>query len=287
MQGQPILLAVTASLCFAGSTFLSKLLGSGFYGTALHPLQVAHSRFAFGLLTAMLLFLASRRHVIRPHWRLHLLRSTLGWIGIAILFTGVIYIPASDAVALTFLNPIFAMMLAVLILHERVGKHRWTAAIIAFCGGVLLIRPEAAGINPVALLCLGGAALIGLEIVVIKMLSLREDVFQILLINNAIAATVATIPLFFTFEMPNAAQWGALAAVGVVMVTGQMLFLFAMRSSDASLVAPFIYATLIFVMLFDFGVLGVVPDLISLAGAGIIISCGSYIAIREHRQGTS
>ena len=287
MQGQPILLAVTASLCFAGSTFLSKLLGSGFYGDALHPLQVAHSRFAFGLLTAMLLFLASRRHVVRPHWRLHLLRSTLGWLGIAILFTGVIYIPASDAVALTFLNPIFAMMLAVLILHERVGKHRWTAAIIAFCGGVLLIRPEAAGMNPVALLCLGGAALIGLEIVVIKMLSLREDVFQILLINNAIAATVATIPLFFTFEMPNAAQWGALAAVGVVMVTGQMLFLFAMRSSDASLVAPFIYATLIFVMLFDFGVLGVVPDLISLAGATIIICCGSYIAIREHRQGTS
>jgi len=57
--------------------------------------------------------------------------------------------------------------------------------------------------------------------------------------------------------------------------------------SDASLVAPFIYATLIFVMLFDFGVLVVVPDLISLAGAGVIITCGSYIAIREHRQGTS
>ena len=80
---------------------------------------------------------------------------------------------------------------------------------------------------------------------------------------------------------------GSLVTVGVAMVTGQMLFLFAMRSSDASLVAPFIYATLIFVMLFDFGVLGVVPDLISLAGAGVIITCSSYIAIREHRQGTS
>ncbi|MGB1177240.1 MAG: EamA family transporter, partial [Candidatus Puniceispirillaceae bacterium] len=79
----------------------------------------------------------------------------------------------------------------------------------------------------------------------------------------------------------------ALAAVGGVMVTGQMLFLFAMRSSDASLVAPFIYATLIFVMLFDFGVLGVVPDFVSLAGTGIIIAGGSYIAIREQRQTTS
>ena len=58
------------------------------------------------------------------------------------------------------------------------------------------------------------------------------------------------------------------------------------RSSEAGLVAPFIYATLIFMMLFDFGVLGVVPDLISLAGAGVIITCGSYIAIREHLQDT-
>ena len=72
---------------------------------------------------------------------------------------------------------------------------------------------------------------------------------------------------------------GSLVTVGVAMVTGQMLFLFALRSREAGLVAPFIYATLIFVMLFDFRVLGVVPDLISLAGAGVIITCCSYIAI--------
>ena len=75
-----------------------------------------------------------------------------------------------------------------------------------------------------------------------------------------------------------------LMAVGVVMVTGQTLFLYAMRAGEASLIAPFIYATLVFVMLLDLLVLGVVPDAISLAGAGIILSCGVYIGIREHWQ---
>ena len=117
------------------------------------------------------------------------------------------------------------------------------------------------------------------------MLASREDVFQILLVNNAIAAILASLPLFFVFDMPSATQWVGLAAVGVVMVTGQMLFLFAMRTSNASLIAPFIYATLIFVMLFDFAVLRVVPDVISLIGACIIITCGSYIAWREYRMG--
>ena len=284
MLRHPILLAITASLFFAGSTFLSKLLGTGVFGDALHPLQVTHSRFAFGLVAALVLVLANRRRIVRPHYRLHVLRSALGWLGVGILFTGVVYIPASDAVALTFLNPIFAMIFAVLILQERVGRHRWAAALGAFVGGILLIRPEAAGINLIALMCIGGAAIIGFEIIIIKMLASREDVFQILMVNNAIAAILASLPLFFVFDMPSATQWVGLAAVGVVMVTGQMLFLFAMRTSNASLIAPFIYATLIFVMMFDFAVLRVVPDVISLAGAGIIITCGSYIAWREYRM---
>ena len=75
---------------------------------------------------------------------------------------------------------------------------------------VLLIRPEVARISPVALLCLGGAAVMGLEIVIIKMLSSREDVFQILLINNAIAAIVATAPCFHLRDAECRAMWGRL-----------------------------------------------------------------------------
>ena len=95
---------------------------------------------------------------------------------------------------------------------------------------------------------------------------------------------VASLPLFWVFTMPTTAQWMGLMAVGVVMVTGQTLFLFAMREGEASLIAPFIYATLVFVVLLDMIVLGVVPDAVSLAGAGIILSCGVYIGFREHRQ---
>ena len=57
-----------------------------------------------------------------------------------------------------------------------------------------------------------------------------------------------------------------------------------MPCGQASLIAPFIYATLVFVVLLDLIVLGVVPDGVSLAGAGIILSCGVYIGFREHRQ---
>ena len=278
----PILLAVLASFFFASSTFLSKLLGSGEWGDPLNPLQIAHARFAFGLMTALALAVFVDLRLTRPNLKLHVLRSACGWTGIAILFTGVLYIPASDAVALTFLNPIFAMVFAVKILMERIDKQRWWAAAIALFGGILLIRPEANGLNPIALLCIFGAIIIGVEIVVIKLLTLREGVFQILVINNAIAVLLASIPLIFVFMMPTASQWLALTVVGVTMVIGQLLFLLAMKAVDASLVSPFIYSTLIFVGTLDYFILDVQPDAISLFGGALIIASGSYIALREN-----
>ena len=144
MNIRALLLAIAASLFFAGSTFTSKLLGSGYFGDPVHPLQVTHSRFAFGLMTALVLFLVMRRRLtnIGANLHLHALRSTLGWIGVGIMFAGVIYIPASDAVALTFLNPIFAMIFATFLLKECVGRHRWSAAALSFVGTLLLVRPE-------------------------------------------------------------------------------------------------------------------------------------------------
>ncbi len=280
----PILLAVLASFFFASSTFLSKLLGNGEWGDPLNPLQIAHARFAFGLMTALALAVFVSPRLTRPHFKLHVLRSACGWTGIAILFTGVLYIPASDAVALTFLNPIFAMVFAVKILMERIDNQRWWAAAIALFGGILLIRPEANGLNPIALLCIFGAIIIGVEIVVIKLLTLREGVFQILVINNAIAVLLASIPLVFVFMMPTASQWLALTAVGVTMVIGQLLFLFAMKAVDASIVSPFIYSTLIFIGMLDYFILDVQPDAISLFGGALIIASGSYIALRENSK---
>ena len=280
----PILLAVLASFFFASSTFLSKLLGSGEWGDPLNPLQIAHARFAFGLMTALALAVFVDLRLTRPNLKLHVLRSACGWTGIAILFTGVLYIPASDAVALTFLNPIFAMFFAVKTLMERIDNQRWWAAAIALFGGILLIRPEANGLNPIELLCIFGAIIIGVEIVVIKLLTLREGVFQILVINNAIAVLLASIPLMFVFMMPTASQWLALTAVGVTMVIGQLLFLFAMKAVDASLVSPFIYSTLIFIGTLDYFILDVQPDAISLLGGALIIASGGYIALRENSK---
>jgi len=53
----PIIFVLLASFFFASSTFVAKMAGVGFFGSPIHPLQVTHSRFVFGLITVLIMFL--------------------------------------------------------------------------------------------------------------------------------------------------------------------------------------------------------------------------------------
>jgi drug/metabolite transporter (DMT)-like permease len=68
------------------------------------------------------------------------------------------------------------------------------------------------------------------------------------------------------------------------MACAQACFVNGMARGDASFVAPFSYATLIFAALYDFMGFNVVPDSITLLGAGIILAGAAILAWREGRQ---
>ncbi len=272
------MLAATAFI--AGTTLLAKLAGA----SGLHPLQISQGRFLFGLLAFSSAALVLRPKITRPAMRLHLARSLAGWGGVTLMFAAVQFIPLSDATAITFLNPVFAMVLAILFLAEKVGPWRWIAAGFAFAGALVLIRPGPGTFQPGALVALAAAAVMGIEITILKFLSGREKPLQILLINNALGALIASLAALFVWQWPTPAQWATLAALGVTMAGAQSLYIQAMRRADASFVMPFSYATLIFAALYDLAVFDVVPDRLSALGAGIILAGGLLLAWREGRR---
>ena len=197
------------------------------------------------------------------------------------MFAAVAYIPLADATAITFLNPVFGMILAIPILGERVGKWRWRAAFIAFVGAVILIRPSVGGIEPAALLALSAAVVMGLELTIIKKLAGREGPLQILFFNNLIGCAIASCAVIWVWQMPNTLQWIMLAALGCLMAAAQSFFVNAMARADASFVAPFSYATLIFATLYDIYFYRVIPDIVTLIGAGMILAGAFLLAWRE------
>lgn len=276
-------LILTATAFIAATTLLAKALGSDALGPALHPLQISQGRFVFAFLGISGVAALLRPRFSRPHWGLHIGRTSFGWMGVTLMFAAVAYIPLADATAITFLNPVFCMLLAIPLLGERVGPWRWTAAGVALIGALILLRPTPESFQIAALLALAAAAVMGMELIFIKKLAGRERPLQILWINNLLGVLIASLAVLPVWVMPTGSQWLALVALGLLMGCAQACFINGMARADASFVAPFSYATLIFAAFYDLVAFDVIPDGISLLGAATILSGAAILAWREGR----
>ena len=277
-------LIAVACAFIAATTLIAKTLATSQFGAPMHPFQIVFGRFLFAFLAFALASAILRPALQRPHLPLHLARTLGGWAGLTLMFASVAHIPLADATAISFLNPVFGMILAIPLLGEKVGRWRWGAAGIAFVGAVILLRPTPDSFQPAALLALGAAVIRGFELNIIKKLTRRENPFSILLINNAIGVCIATLAVLWVWFWPTPAQWALMSALGCAMAVAQTCFVNAMARADASFVAPFSYGTLIFAAIYDILFYSVVPDTITVLGAGIILAGAFLLAWREGRR---
>jgi drug/metabolite transporter (DMT)-like permease len=272
---------ITATLFIAATMLAAKSLGTDTLGAPLHPLQISHGRFMFAFIGFITASAVLRPKIRAPNMRLHLARTIFGATGVTLMFAAVAFIPMSDATAISFLNPVFGMILAIPFLGEKVGRWRWLAAAMAFVGALILLRPGPDTFQVAALLALGAALAMGFELVFIKKLADREPALQILLINNAIGCVLMSVAVIAFWAPPTLAQWGVLVTLGLMMAGAQTCFINAIARADASFVTPFSYLTLIFAGLYDWAIFAQIPDWISVLGAAIIVSGAALLAWRE------
>ena len=272
---------VLATVFIAGTTLCAKALGTDTLGTPLHPLQISHGRFVFAFMGLLCVAAVLRPKIKAPDIKLHISRTLCGATGVTLMFAAVAFIPLSDATAISFLNPVFGMLLAIPFLGEKVGPWRWAAAAIAFVGALVLLRPSPDTFQVASMLALGAAFAMGCELIFIKKLADREPPMQILLVNNFIGWILMSTVMIPFWIAPTTAQWGVLVALGVMMAAAQTCFINAMARADASYVTPFSYLTLIFAAAYDWAIFKSVPDWVSVLGAAIIVSGAALLAWRE------
>lgn len=285
--GLAIIFMLCATAFIAATSLLAKALGTDALGPALHPVQVSHGRFLFAWIAIACVVAILRPRFTAPKWGLHIGRTLCGVTGVTGMFAAAALIPLSDATAITFLNPVFGMILAIPLLGEKVGKWRWLAAVIALIGALILIRPGAGAIAPGALLALGAAFAFGLELMFMKRLTGSERPLQILFLNNSLGVIIATLAVIAVWQPPTPAQWAALAALGFAMAAAQACFVNSIARADASFVTPFSYLTLVFAAAYDFAIFGVTPTGLSYLGAATIIAGAALLAWREARAKTN
>jgi drug/metabolite transporter (DMT)-like permease len=195
------------------------------------------------------------------------------------------YVPLSTVGAMIQATPLLVVLGAVLFLGEKVSWRRWSAIIIGFVGVILIIQPGGQDFDWT----------IGWAVLSLVGLSIRDLATRLAPANMpsacmAIYTMVAAIPFAATWVLlsgesliPSQANWFMVVAMIGLGSFGYILLITSIRMADISIVQPFRYLRLIFLLIFGVVIFGERPSLSILVGAALIILSGLYTIMRERR----
>ena len=108
-----------------------------------------------------------------------------------------------------------AFALAIIILGEKVRLRRWTALIAGFIGALIIVRPGIQPLDAGSLLTLGSAAVWGLTLIMIKVLSRTDSAVTITAYMVLLMTPLSLVPALFYWTWPGLEAWFWLAFCGV------------------------------------------------------------------------
>jgi S-adenosylmethionine uptake transporter len=218
--------------------------------------------------------------------RIHIARSVVVTVMAFLFFWGIGRVHLAQAIALTFIAPLIALLLAAIFLGERIGRLSIVGSVLAFGGVIVIVVGQARmALNAEALL--GTAAIIGsaltyaVNIVLMRHQALAAKPLEINFFQSLtiMLLWVAALAVVDVPALPNG-QWHWIGIASVLSTAGTLLFAWAYARGEASYLAvteysAFLWASALGWIVFNENVTGY-----TLAGAALIV-CGCLLASRR------
>ena len=222
----------------------------------------------------------------------HLWRGIFGTLGMGLTFTGLGLLPLPEVTAIGFATPIFTLILAALLLGERIRLIRLTAVGTGLVGVLIILSPRlgsAATLEDTAtigaLLILVATLMRSLVQIHIRQLVQTEHTAAIVFYFSATASVLALLTIPFGWVMPTGGTLALLVGAGLIGGVAQILVTSAYRFGTAGMLAPYDYTSMIFAIALGYFWFGELPTLVMLAGATLVIAAGTLVIWRERQLG--
>ena len=239
------------------------------------------------LAVSALLYLPRRS--ARPSWntmRVHVGRGVVVTIMAFLFFWGIGRVPLAQAIALTFIAPLIALLLAALFLGERIGKSSVAGSLAAFGGVVVIVLGQArTAVGDEALL--GIAAIIGsalcyaVNIVLMRRQALAAKPLEINFFQSVtvMAIWIAALPIVGGPAWPGV-HWGWIIIASLMSTSGTLLFAWAYARGEASYLAVTEYSAFLWAAALGWVVFHENVSVYTGAGAALIVG-GCFVAARR------
>lgn len=269
---------------YAAHDVIIKLLGAGY-----PPHQVLF--FASLMSTPMMTVLLLRDRFGGSLWPRH-----PGWVSArsaCIVLAGVSnfyafsVLPLAQVYVILFTMPLLVTVLAIPILAERVGIHRWLAVLLGLSGVLIVLNPAAAPLSPGHFAAMIGAALGATASVIIRRVGTSERAETLILwpmIGNLVLTGVMLAFDYRPMELVDLALTGVIALFGL---TAGFLIIMSYRAGEAAVVAPMQYSQILWASLYGWLLFDERLDARTVLGIAVIIASGVYILLRESKPSLS
>lgn len=224
----------------------------------------------------------------------HVWRGVIGTTAMALSFASLGLLPFPEVTAIGFASPLLIVIFAVILLGEKVRLFRLSAVFAGLIGVGVILYPritvfDEGGAETLALLgallALGSAAFRALAQIHIRKLVQTDQTSAIVFYFSLTSTLLGLLTLPLGWVMPTTTELLFLIAAGLTGGIGQIFLTTSYRYAEASLLAPFDYASMIFAVVIGYFVFAEIPTAATLWGSAIIIGAGILIIWREQQLG--
>lgn len=222
----------------------------------------------------------------------HLWRGLIGGCAMGMGFSALRLLPLPEVTAIGFAAPLFTVILAAVLLGERVRAFRISMVLLGLVGVAIILAPRlSAGGNYDRLamigiaLTLGSAAFRALAQIQIRRLVQSEETAAIVFYFSLTTTLLSLLTAPFGWIVPPWETTAMLIAAGLLGGVAQIFLTASYRFATASLLAPFDYTSILFATAFGYVVFDEIPTQATLYGSAVVIFAGILIIWRERQLG--
>jgi drug/metabolite transporter (DMT)-like permease len=277
-----------ALMCCAVALFACLDTTAKYLNTQMDSLEIAWARYT----SAFLLTLIVSNPLTKPdllrtrRMKLQITRAVLLVGSTALNFLALRWLQLDEALSIIFTFPFIVAIASGPMLGEWLGWRRWSAICFGFAGVLLITRFGFGGMHPAALLSLAATVCYGFYAVITRIVSRVDSNQTSLFYANFIGALVMLPVIPFVWTVP--ANWAIallLMGIGVLGSAGHFCLISGHKLAPASVLSPFVYTQLIWVVILGYLVFDHVPTGWTMAGAAMVIGSGLYLLYRERKLG--
>jgi drug/metabolite transporter (DMT)-like permease len=215
--------------------------------------------------------------------RLHFVRALFSIGALSCFYFAVSRIGLAEAILLNASSPLFIGVFAIFMLGERLETGAIIALVLGFVGVMLLLKPGTSLFQFGAMVGATSGVLVAFAKIFIRQMADTEPVLRTVFYFGVFSSALSALPLFWLWQTPSLHAVVCMILAAGFATLGQMTLTYAFTHNRAAAVAPFSYVTVVLGGAVGWFVWRELPDPLSLAGAGLVIT-GCLVMVFHPRQ---